>query len=285
MRLVIVTGLSGSGKSVALRTLEDAGYYCIDNLPVALLEAFADQLLVVTGNLPPREAAVGIDARNQSSDLSRFPDILAHLQNRGIETEILFLRADEPTLLKRYSETLRKHPLSGDKMSLADAIQQEKDLLGPIAENADIHIDTSLTNVHQLRDLVRDRIARDKPQSISLLFQSFGYKHGVPTDADFVFDARCLPNPHWEPLLRPLTGLDQEVIDYLREQPLVDQMLSSLSVFLELWIPRFVENNRSYLSIAIGCTGGHHRSVYLAEMLASHFGERHDDVLTRHREL
>ncbi len=284
MRLVIVTGLSGSGKSVALRTLEDAGYYCIDNLPVALLEAFVDQL-VVTGNLPPREAAVGIDARNQSSELSRFPDILAHLKNRGIETEILFLRADEPTLLKRYSETLRKHPLSGDKMSLADAIQQEKDLLDPISENADIHIDTSRTNVHQLRDLVRDRIARDKPQSISLLFQSFGYKHGIPTDADFVFDARCLPNPHWEPLLRPLTGLDQEVIDYLREQSLVDQMLSSLSEFLEAWIPRFVENNRSYLSIAIGCTGGHHRSVYLAETLASHFGEHYDDVLTRHREL
>ncbi|MEE8342263.1 MAG: RNase adapter RapZ [Gammaproteobacteria bacterium] len=284
MRLVIVTGLSGSGKSVALRTLEDAGYYCIDNLPVALLEAFVDQL-VVTGNLPPREAAVGIDARNQSSELSRFPDILAHLKNRGIETEILFLRADEPTLLKRYSETLRKHPLSGDKMSLADAIQQEKDLLDPISENADMHIDTSRINVHQLRDLVRDRIARDKPQSISLLFQSFGYKHGVPTDADFVFDARCLPNPHWEPLLRPLTGLDQEVIDYLREQSLVDQMLSSLSEFLEAWIPRFVENNRSYLSIAIGCTGGHHRSVYLAETLASHFGEHYDDVLTRHREL
>lgn len=284
MRLVIVTGLSGSGKSVALRTLEDAGYYCIDNLPVALLEAFADQL-VVTGNLPPREAAVGIDARNQSSDLSRFSDILSHLQNRGIETEILFLRADEPTLLKRYSETLRKHPLSGNKLSLADAIQQEKDLLGPISESADIHIDTSLTNVHQLRDLVRNRIARDKPQSISLLFQSFGYKHGIPIDADFVFDARCLPNPHWEPLLRPLTGLDQEVIDYLREQPLVDQMLSSLSGFLEIWVPRFVENNRSYLSIAIGCTGGHHRSVYLAEMLANHFGEHHDDVLTRHREL
>lgn len=284
MRLVIVTGLSGSGKSVALRTLEDAGYYCIDNLPVALLEAFADQLLE-TGNLPPREAAVGIDARNQSSDLSRFPDILANLKDRGIETEILFLRADEPTLLKRYSETLRKHPLSGNKLSLADAIQQEKDLLDPIAENADIHIDTSRTNVHQLRDLVRDRVARDKPKSISLLFQSFGYKHGIPTDADFVFDARCLPNPHWEPRLRPLTGLDQEVIDYLREQSLVDQMLSSLSIFLEIWIPRFVENNRSYLSIAIGCTGGHHRSVYIAEMLASHFGEHHDDVLTRHREL
>ncbi|MEE8429012.1 MAG: RNase adapter RapZ [Gammaproteobacteria bacterium] len=284
MRLVIVTGLSGSGKSVALRTLEDAGYYCIDNLPVALLEAFANQLLV-TGNLPPREAAVGIDARNQASDLNRFPDILAHLQNKGIETEILFLRADEPTLLRRYSETLRKHPLSGNKMSLADAIRQEKDLLDPIAENADIHIDTSRTNVHQLRALVRDRIAREKPQAISLLFQSFGYKHGIPTDADFVFDARCLPNPHWEPLLRPLTGLDQEVIDYLRAQPLVDQMLLSLSEFLEIWIPRFVENNRSYLSIAIGCTGGHHRSVYLTEMLASHFDKHHDDVLTRHREL
>ena len=284
MKLVIVTGLSGSGKSIALHTLEDIGYYCIDNLPIALLEALADQLLK-TGNFPIREAAVGIDARNQSSELSGFPAILARLKQQGFETDILFLRADEPTLLKRYSETRRRHPLSDKKISLAEAIRREKELLDPIAENADIHIDTSRTNVHQLRDLVRQRVARDKPQSISLLFLSFGYKHGVPSDADFVFDARCLPNPYWEPRLRSLTGLDQEVVDYLRQQPLIDQMLASLSAFLETWIPQFVANSRSYMSVAIGCTGGNHRSVYLVEMLANHFRQRHDGVLTRHREL
>jgi len=284
MRLVIVSGLSGSGKSVALNTLEDIGYYCIDNLPVTLLEAFADHL-IGTGSSPAKGAAVGIDARNLASGLGRFPEILAHLEDKGIETDILFLRADDATLLKRYSETRRKHPLSDNKMSLADAIQREKKLLDPILENADMHIDTSRTNIYQLRDLIRDRVAWDKPQSVSLLIQSFGYKNGVPSDVDFVFDARCLPNPHWETRLRPLTGLDQDVIDYLNEQPLVNQMLLSMSEFLGTWIPKFIEDNRSYISIAIGCTGGQHRSVYLAEKLADHLSKHHDGVLTRHREL
>ena len=284
MRLVIVTGLSGSGKSVALHTLEDLGYYCIDNLPVALLEAFTEQLARL-GKSNYKYAAAGIDARNDAQDLNQFPDILKRLHTKGIETDIVFLQADEPTLLKRYSETRRRHPLGDSKMSLADAINQEKLLLDPILEKANITIDTSRTNVHQLRTLVGNRIASDQPRALSLLFQSFGYKHGVPGDSDFIFDVRCLPNPHWEPELRALSGLDQAVADFLNGQPLVDQMLSSLSAFLDDWIPHFVADNRSYLGIAIGCTGGRHRSVYLAEQLADHFRTSFDNVLVRHREL
>lgn len=284
MKLVIVSGLSGSGKSVALHTLEDLGYYCIDNLPVNLLEAFATQLAEATD---PRQelAAVGIDARTHPGGLQRFPDMLRRLGEQDIDYEILFLHAEEDTLLKRFSETRRKHPLSRQGLSLADAIGLERQLLDPIASNADVYIDTSRTNVHQLRDLIHQRVANKTAETLSLLFESFGYKHGVPVDADFVFDARCLPNPHWDPQLRPYTGKDRPVAEYLENEPMVGKMLADLTNFLETWIPRFQEDKRSYLTIAIGCTGGQHRSVYLTERLATHFRLHHENVVTRHREL
>jgi RNase adapter protein RapZ len=284
MRLLIVSGLSGSGKSVALHTLEDLEYYCIDNLPVALLEPFAQQLL----DNPPigqDNAAVGIDARSPSADLQRFPQLLRTLRERGIQCEILYLQANDETLLKRFSETRRKHPLSKGNVSLADAIRQERNLLEPISANASLHIDTTHTNVHQLRDLVQERVGAKTTGTLSLLFKSFGFKHGVPEDADFVFDVRCLPNPHWDARLRPHTGLDKDVADYLNDQPMVDEMYAEIRDFLDTWIPRFESENRSYLTVALGCTGGQHRSVYLAQRLGEHFKTQYPTVLVRHREL
>lgn len=284
MRLVIVSGLSGSGKSVALHTLEDLDYYCIDNLPIGLLEPFARQLLD-NPSLRQENAAVGIDARNQSNELQHFPQIVRRLRDRGIRCEILYLQADDETLLKRFSETRRKHPLSRADVSLADAIRQERSLLEPISANASLHIDTTHTNIHQLRDLVQERVAGKTDGTLSLLFKSFGFKHGVPEDADFVFDVRCLPNPHWEAHLRPRTGLDREVAEYLDAQPMVDEMFDAIRDFLDTWIPRFESENRTYLTVALGCTGGQHRSVYLARRLGEHFHERYPSVLVRHREL
>ncbi|MGD8429981.1 MAG: RNase adapter RapZ [Ectothiorhodospiraceae bacterium] len=282
MRLVIISGLSGSGKSVALNTLEDTGFYCIDNLPVGLLPAFGR--LVAEGNgSPTNRYAVGIDARNRPEDLEQFPDILREIRERGIRCEIVFLDAEHETLLKRFSETRRRHPLSGQDMPLSEAIERERQLLSPLLERADLTMDTTQTTVHQLRELVRQRLVRS-PFQLSLLFQSFGYKHGTPPDADYVFDARCLPNPHWEPELRALTGRDTAVIEYLESQPMVGQYLSDVREFLDRWIPAFQRENRSYLTVAIGCTGGQHRSVYLAESLAEHFRKQLGQVAVRHRE-
>lgn len=284
MKLVIVSGLSGSGKSVALHTLEDLDYYCIDNLPVGLLQPFALQLL--NNPLPNQDnAAVGIDARNQSDDLLHFPQTLKNLRDQGIHSEILYLHADDETLLKRFSETRRKHPLSNNKLSLTDAIQQERALLQPITANASLHIDTTHTNVHQLRDLILERVGAKTDGNLSLLFKSFGFKNGSPKDADFVFDVRCLPNPHWDTHLRPQTGLDEDVVDYLDSEPLVNEMYETLRTFLETWIPRFQAENRSYLTIALGCTGGKHRSVYLAQRLNEYFKSLYPSVLVRHRDL
>jgi UPF0042 nucleotide-binding protein len=284
MKLIIVSGLSGSGKSVALHTLEDLDYYCIDNLPVGLLEPFAQQLL--NNPLPGQDnAAVGIDARNQSDDLLNFPQTLKRLRDQGVHSEILYLQAEDETLLKRFSETRRKHPLSKSKLSLTDAIQQERTLLQPISANASLHIDTTHTNVHQLRDLVLERVGAKSDGNLSLLFKSFGFKNGAPKDADFVFDVRCLPNPHWDTRLRPQTGLDADVADYLNSQPLVDEMYATLRSFLETWIPRFQAENRSYLTVALGCTGGKHRSVYLAQRLSEYFKPLYPSVLVRHRDL
>lgn len=283
MKLVIVSGLSGSGKSVALHTLEDLGYYCIDNLPAGLLSSLANEL---TGAPHPVErAAVGIDARNLPQALEHVGETLEELRTHAIDSEILFLTCETDTLIKRFSETRRRHPLSYSGLSLADAIDRETQLLEPISQSADLFIDTSQTSLHQLRDLVRQRVARRNDHTLSLLFQSFGYKHGIPPDADFVFDARCLPNPHWQPRLRPLTGRDQAVVDFLESEPPVTAMFASLCRFFEQWIPAFEAENRSYLTVAIGCTGGQHRSVYLTERLAEHFRSRYPSVATRHREL
>ena len=284
MKLIVVSGLSGSGKTIALQAMEDMGIYCIDNLPFKLLPFLAAHLI----NAPRRhdkDAAVGIDARNLADDFEEFPAVLEQVRSQGVECEILFLTADDPTLLKRFSETRRKHPLSGADVPLNEAIEAERRLLSPVAADADWHLDTSHSNVHQLRTLVRERLGRRQERTLSLLFSSFGYKHGLPADADFVFDVRCLPNPYWEPHLRLLTGIDAEVRTFLEQQPAVGRMFEGIRDFLEVWVPNFEAENRSYMTIAVGCTGGYHRSVYLAERLAAHFRAVRGNVLIRHREL
>jgi len=284
MKLLIVSALSGSGKSVALDTLEDCGYYCIDNLPVTLLEDFINHVMLADQQTYAK-TAVGIDARNQSESLAKFSDILKSIRAKGIDCEIIFMQAEEATLLKRYSETRRRHPLTDLNTPLKEALKIEKEMLIPVAKHANVVIDTSRTHYHQLRELIRDQIGERNYQHISLQFQSFGFKHGVPLDADFVFDARSLPNPYWIPELRALTGKDKAVADFLAEQPLVDEFFQDISVFLERWIPRFEAEGRSYLTIAIGCTGGQHRSVYLVEALIKRFNSPIVNVIVRHREI
>ncbi|MCB1737041.1 MAG: RNase adapter RapZ [Gammaproteobacteria bacterium] len=285
MKFIIVSGLSGAGKSVALATIEDLGYYAIDNLPVALLRGLVDQVL--TGEDANRYArtVVGIDARNTLRDLEQLPDILAELRTQGIDTALVFLQADDDELLKRFSETRRKHPLTSDQRALADAVKLERTLLEPLMEGADLVIDTTGTNQHQLRDILVQRLQPDARSRLSMLVQSFGFKHGVPTDVDFVFDVRCLPNPHWEPRLRALTGRDAEVVEFLEADSSVHDMRRDIEGFLERWIPAFETSNRTYLTVAIGCTGGQHRSVYLAEHIAAHFRSQRDNVIVRHREM
>jgi RNase adapter protein RapZ len=284
MNLVIISGLSGSGKTIALHTLEDVGYYCTDNLPVGLLDAF-----VLEFSQPHlarvKKVAVGIDARSSPKQLGRFPSIIASCRRGGINCRIIFLQADDEALLKRFSETRRKHPLTGPITSLADAIRDERALLAPISANADLFLDTSQTNVHQLRELMRDCVGGGERPGLTLLFRSFGYKQGIPLDADFVFDSRCLPNPYWKPALRNLTGRDREVIEFLDGEAAVHELYADLENFLLKWIPRFEADNRSYLSVAIGCTGGQHRSVYLVERIAGSLGHRFGSIVIRHREL
>ncbi len=284
MKLIIVSGLSGSGKSIALDTLEDCGFYCIDNLPITLLESFIEE--VARAEQPIYEkTAIGIDSRNQRESFTQFTDILAHITKLGIDYEILFLQAEHETLLKRFSETRRKHPLTNGAHPLSEAINLERTLLEPIAQRAHLLIDTTRTNIHQLRELVQIRVGAKEDRTLSLFFQSFGFKHGIPQDTDFVFDARCLPNPHWEPALRGLTGKDQAVADFLAEFSQVTDYLKDIIAFLSRWIPTFEAENRTYLSIAVGCTGGQHRSVYLVEHLQHHFHTSRYTTLVRHREL
>jgi len=284
MRMIVVSGLSGSGKSIALQTLEDVGYYCVDNLPITLLKFFASEILR-HGQPLAHTTAVGIDARNFLGELDRFPAILEELRASGLKVEILFLQAADEVLLKRYSETRRKHPLSLDEVPLLEAIRQERQLLTGISAQADLIIDTSLTNVHELRRLLRQRLHETPTGGISILFESFGFKKGIPADADFIFDVRCLPNPYWEPQLRSFTGLDEAVIGFLNRQPEVLRMIEDLRNFLLHWLPCFESGDRSYLTIAIGCTGGQHRSVFITEALASYFRQTRRNVMIRHREL
>ncbi|MEW7976896.1 MAG: RNase adapter RapZ [Candidatus Sedimenticola endophacoides] len=284
MKLIIVTGLSGSGKSVALHTLEDLGYYCIDNLPVFLLPAFT-QKLQQGDDRRFALSAVGIDARNPSADLNALTSMLPPLQEYGIRCEVIYLEAQDETLIKRYSETRRRHPLSSDDQSLAEAIGRERELLAPFLSAADLRIDTTGTNQHELRDIIRGRVGARPDGALSLLFQSFGFKHGVPNDADFVYDVRCLPNPHWHKRLRPLTGRDRPVQEFLGSDGRVGLLQQEITTFLENWIPCFEADGRSYLTVAIGCTGGQHRSVYLTEQLAAHFREHGHHSQIRHREL
>lgn len=285
MTLFIVSGTSGSGKSIVLRTLEDIGFYCIDNLPINLLPAFASELLQSSATHDYENAAVGIDARNLARHLDNFPEALKKLKTSGIAYRIVYLDADDTTLFKRFSETRRRHPLTDPEHPLEEAIHQERMLLKPVASRADLTLDTSRTNVHQLRDLVIAQLGHDSREGMSILFQSFGFKHGVPIEADFVFDVRCLPNPHWEPNLRDLTGRDEEVRHFLENHIEVNRMYENIRDFLETWIPQFEADKRSYMTIAIGCTGGHHRSVYFTERLAGHFRTKRTRILARHREL
>ncbi len=281
MKLIIVSGLSGSGKSICLKVLEDLGYYCIDNLPVNLLPALSEQLRAQHQYL-----AVSVDARNSIEQLNNLGQNIAALRASGITCEIIFLQADNHTILKRYNETRRKHPLAKEHISLLEALSHERQLLQPIRELVDINIDTSQLTIHQLRDLLDERLRhQSNTASLSLLFLSFGYKFGTPLDADYIFDIRCLPNPYWQNGLSSYTGKDREVIHFLEQQPKTKQLLDDIDAFLTRWIPSFAATKRYYLNIAIGCTGGQHRSVYMTEQLKMRFHAQGYHVQIRHREL
>jgi UPF0042 nucleotide-binding protein len=282
VKLTIISGRSGSGKSTALHVLEDAGYYTIDNLPAGLLRALVEETR--NSASPEHEKlALCIDARNISRQLQEFPAQLSSLPE-DVETAVIYLDANDDALIKRFSETRRRHPLSNEKTALQEALVREREILQPIADSADITIDTSQMLFHELRDFVRQVVLRQTGTRMSTLFQSFGFKMGLPMNADLVFDVRCLPNPHWVPALRNLTGVDAEVIEYLDKQPAVQEMFADMCQFLEKWLPRYEDNNRPYTTVAVGCTGGQHRSVYLSERLSRHFAKRGEDVKVRHRE-
>ncbi|HSG02259.1 MAG TPA: RNase adapter RapZ [Marinobacterium sp.] len=284
MRLVVISGRSGSGKTTALQALEDVGFYCIDNLPASLLPTLVEQMNVNSSGT--RKLAVGIDARNLYVDLVRFQEVVVRLrESQGLSFEIVFLDASEESLLKRYSATRRKHPLSTSEVVLEQAIELERQLLEPIASEADLQIDTTSLSLYQLRDTIKERVAQRAEQALALLFESFGFKHGVPLDVDFSFDVRILPNPYWHQELRQYTGQDQPVIDFLSAEPEVERMIADIRNFIENWIPGFKKNNRSYVTVGIGCTGGQHRSVFIAEQLAGYFKDVMDNVQVRHREL
>lgn len=283
MSFFIVSGLSGSGKSLALQALEDLGFYCIDNLPAALLPHFA-QMLAGPHAEEFKNVAVGLDVRNRYF-LEHAPESLRQLEKQGLKYRIIFLEADEPALVTRFKETRRKHPLTDDSTSLAEAIRLEKTLLAPLSFRAAKRFDTTKTSPHELRSLLRDFARGEDTQGMTLLFESFGYKHGTPLDADYVFDVRCLPNPHWVGELRPYNGMEAPVIKYLEGFPEVEQMYEQIKTFLATWLPSFEKKNRSYMTIAVGCTGGQHRSVYLAQKLAQHFSNTGVKAQIRHREL
>jgi UPF0042 nucleotide-binding protein len=284
MRLIIVSGLSGSGKSVALHMLEDIDFYCVDNIPAALLKSFISHTVRGTGDVDPR-TAVGLDARNRPCEIATIPLLANEMRRSGIDCDVLYLHASDEILLKRFAETRRKHPLVSGTVSLREAIAAERKLLEPITMAADWVIDTSHMSVHALREVIRQRIDRRSEGRLSLMFESFGYKHGIPGDADFVFDVRSLPNPFWEHSLRDLTGRDAAVMEFLSSHASVRAMVADLAAFLERRVQEFSMANRSYLTIAVGCTGGQHRSVYVAEKLAEHFRGTHPEVLTRHDSL
>ncbi len=283
-RLIIVSGLSGSGKTVALHVLEDLGYYCIDHMPAALLKSVVAEVTANTTK-PTQLLAVGIDARNRTEDLESLPALVRDLQAQGVQTEVIFLQASDDVLLKRFSETRRRHPLADRETALRAAIAREREILAEVINGADIVIDTSRTSVYELADTIRERIDRREPDTLSVLIQSFGFKSGIPADADFVFDLRCLPNPYWTVELRNLTGLDGAVAQFLDGQSAFVAMYQDILGFLKRWIPEYNDRNRGYLTVALGCTGGQHRSVYMTEKLATELRNLHDPVLTRHNEL
>jgi len=279
MQVVLISGLSGSGKSIALNVLEDSGYYCVDNLPAPLLSDLIGHLRLEGHDL----VAVAVDMRGGSS-IAALPPQLRNLEAQGVLLRFVFLDARTDVLIQRFSETRRRHPLAGDDVTLEEAIAREREALEMLASLGH-HIDTSSLRPNSLRACIKEFAALDERSGLTLLFESFGFKHGIPLDADFVYDVRCLPNPHYDPVLRPLTGHDAAVIAFLESQAAVIEMLSDIRDYAEKWLPCFVRDNRSYLTIAIGCTGGQHRSVYFVEQLAEHFRTQGQRVLVRHREL
>ena len=280
LKLVVITGRSGSGKTTALKALEDVGFNCIDNLPVRLLSELVEDALAGA----EERLAVCIDARNPAADLGRFEEVARSLRHPFIDRRIVYLDAASPTLVKRFSETRRRHPLTDAETTLREAIDQERAVLAPLEDQADLTIDTTALSLLELVNAVKTRVAGEA-NALLVLFTSFAYRSGVPVDADFVFDARCLPNPHYRDELRDLTGLDEAVREYLAGQPDVEALYTDIYAFLESWIPRFEANQRRYLTVAIGCTGGRHRSVYVADRLAAHFDDSRLTVLVRHRDL
>lgn len=284
MRLIILSGLSGAGKSVALHMLEDLGYYCIDNIPAALLKPFISHTVRSSENVYQR-TAIGLDARNTDAEIASVPTLIDELKRSGIDCEVLFLVAGNEELLRRFAETRRAHPLSRQGETLREAIANERRLLEPIAQSADQLIDTSRMGVHDLRDLINRRVDPRSPDRLSLQFESFGFKHGIPGDADFVFDARSLPNPYWEVALRPLTGRDPAVVRFLENQPSVRDFINDVAEFMITRLPAYRASARRYLTVAVGCTGGQHRSVYLVERLAERFAAMLPEVRVRHSAL
>jgi UPF0042 nucleotide-binding protein len=283
MELVIISGRSGSGKSTALHQLEDEGYYCIDNLPVSLLPALVKEASKDTFD-HFRGTAVCIDARNAWKDLKNFHKIMESLPI-AVNSKVLFLDAEDTALIKRFSETRRRHPLSTDQMPLAEAIKKEAELLEQISSTAALVLDTSQMTIYDLRDAIKQRLVADDPAAMSILIQSFGFKRGVPSDADLVFDVRMLPNPHWVSALRLKSGRDDDVKVFLESQPLTDELFKDICGYLDRWLPHYSDSRRSYMTIALGCTGGQHRSVYLAERLYAHYQGELSQLHLRHREL
>jgi RNase adapter protein RapZ len=284
VRLIFVSGLSGSGKSVALHMLEDLDFYCVDNIPAELLKAFISHTVRSGSNVYQR-TAIGIDARNPGTEISTVPTLLDELKRSGIQCELVFLVASDEELLRRFAETRRKHPLSRPGESLHEAIARERDLLEPLIQAADLVVDTSRMGVHELRELINRRVGKRPRDRMSVLFESFGFKYGIPGDADFVFAARSLPNPYWHPTLRALTGRDDAVVHFLAGQPTVSKFIDEVATFIEARLPEHQAANRRYLTVAIGCTGGQHRSVYIVEQLAARVAKHWAQVAVRHSAL
>jgi RNase adapter protein RapZ len=284
MKMVLLSGMSGSGKTVALHTLEDAGYFCVDNLPLVLLPEFV-RSMQRPNSQDYENIAIAIDARSGDEDIRKLDHFIEEIKPALASVKILFLTSDDSALLKRFSETRRKHPLSSHDLPLIDAIRQERTLLKDISAHADLSIDTSTLNVHELRQTIVKRLLPSHHTDTAILIQSFGFKHGLPADTDFVFDVRCLPNPHWENHLKVLTGRDSQVIEYLEGFKEVKAMLGDLLKYADRWIPSFIRESRSYITISIGCTGGRHRSVYLTEQLKIRLQEKGYNVSLKHRDL
>ncbi|WP_417598312.1 RNase adapter RapZ [Oceanospirillum sp.] len=281
MKLVIISGRSGSGKSIALHVLEDLGYFAIDNLPIGLLSQ-------LPSNLPDSNpmVAVSIDARNIVTDPQGVQPHIEKLKSEGYDPQIIYLDSDDGTLIDRFNATRRKHPLSSETVSLSEALAQEANLLELIAEQADLRVDTSNLSIYDLREIITQQLENASHQkNVAIQFQSFGFKRGTPKDCDFIFDVRCLPNPYWETHLRGFTGQDAPVIGFLEQDFSVRAMISDISGFMDKWLPSIIASSRSYITVGIGCTGGQHRSVFVADQLAEKFKHQHPQTLVRHRDL